>query len=233
MGSWTKYEFGRESLPKRCFIFAGDIPEDIKHEVLSCYDEVLFHKHTVYERYIVRSQDQEHLLLFQVYGAPVISDVTYLLHDGGVEEIIFIGTAFGIPKGVAIGSIVVPSLVQCLEGLISIVFEEHYSKPNDTMIQAIKTALHLNKEAYVEGKTVSVPCTFFHPSSEKFDHDVVALEMELSTVCYVAHKLGMKCGAVLIISDNEEHTLLDDRTILYRRWMQVFKCLKKEIKQVV
>lgn len=124
LGNWTRYEFGRDILPKRCYIFAGDVDEERKNSIIALYDKVEFPKHTVYERYIVSKDD---LLLFQVYGASTISDVGYILNDGSIEEIIFIGTAFGIKKGIEIGNYVILNCVQALDGLVKIISEENYS----------------------------------------------------------------------------------------------------------
>jgi len=227
MGNWTKFEFGRDTLPSRCYLFAGDITEERKNSILSLYENVEFHKQTVYERYIVSNGTKEDLLLFQVYGASTISDLSYILKDGGVEEIIFIGTAYGIEKGIEIGSYVIPNKVQALEGLLKVVFDVDYTKPNKLVTQKIKNALDINNEIYIEGKSVSVPSTFFQPPKDKLDVDNIALEMEFSSISYLSEKLGMKCGGILIISDNEEHSLLEDKTLVYKKWINSFKILKK------
>lgn len=50
--------------------------------------------------------------------------------------------------------------------------------------------------------------------------------MEFSAICYVLEKLGMKCGGILIISGTEEHSLLDDQALVYKKWENSFKILK-------
>lgn len=226
MGDWARYEFGRDTLPRRCYIFAGDVEEERKNSILSLYEKIEFHKHTVYERYIVSKDNKEDLLIFQVYGAPIISDLGYILKDGSVEEIIFIGTAFGLKKGIEIGSYVIPNCVQALDGLIKIISEENYTKPNKHLLKKIVNVIDKNNEKYNLGKTVSVPSTFFQPSKENLDTDCIALEMEFSSICYVSEKLEMKCGGILIISDNEEHSLLDDQSLVYKKWINSFIMLK-------
>ena len=226
MGVWTNFEFNRNSLPKRCYLFAGDKSKEEKECILSLYTDIEYQKHTVYERFIVSDGSNQDLLIFQVYGAPTISDLTFILKDGGVEEIIFIGTAYGIGKGIAIGDYIIPDKVQALDGLLKVVFDVDYSEPNKDINAIIKNALDTNKEKYYEGKTVSVPSTFFHPSKTKFDEDVIALEMEFSSVCHISKMLNMKCGGVFIVSDNEDHTLLEDRTVVNRRWLSIFKMIK-------
>jgi purine-nucleoside phosphorylase len=141
-------------------------------------------------------------------------------------EIIFIGTAFGIMKGIEIGSYVIPNCVQALDGLIKVISEENYSKPNEFMLQKIVNAVEKNNERYILGKTVSVPSTFFQPPKEKLDTDCIALEMEFSSICYVSEKLEMKYRGILIVSDNEEHSFLDDQSLVYKKWIDSFKMLK-------
>lgn len=130
MGSWTKHEFNRDKLPERCFLFAGDHSEKRRKEILSHYETIVFHKHTVYEAYIVSNGNVEELLIFQVYGAPLISDISFVLKDGGVREIIFIGTAFGIAENLKVGDYVIPSMVQALEGILKVIFDVDYSYPD-------------------------------------------------------------------------------------------------------
>lgn len=226
MGNWTRFEFGRDILPRRCYIFAGDIDEERKSSILSLYDSIEFHRHTVYERYIVSKNNIEDLLIFQVYGASTICDLGYILKDGGIEEIIFIGTAFGISKEIKVGDYVIPNNIQALDGLVKVISDEDYCRPNKFLVQKIIDTMDKNKESYIVGKTISVPSTFFHPSKEKIDEDCIALEMEFSSICYVAETLEMKCGGILIISDNEGHSLLDDQSLVYEKWTNSFIMLK-------
>lgn len=94
------------------------------------------------------------------------------------------------------------------------------------MVQKIVDAIDNNNEKYILGKTVSVPATFFKPAKEKNDSDCIALEMEFSAICYVSEKLGTKCGGILIISDTEEHSLLDDQSLVHKKWENSFKIIK-------
>lgn len=93
-------------------------------------------------------------------------------------------------------------------------------------MQKIVTAVDKNNERYILGKTVSVPSTFFQPPKEKLDADCIALKMEFSSICYVSEKLKMKCAGIFIISDNGEHSLLDDQSLVYKKWTNSFKMLK-------
>lgn len=229
MGIWTKHEFNRDKLPERCFLFAGDHSEERRKEILSHYEAIVFHKHTVYEAYIVSIGDIEELLIFQVYGAPLISDLSFILNDGGVKEIIFIGTALGIDENLKIGDYVIPSEVQALEGLLKVIFDVDYSYPDAELKKKIEQSLRVIEETYFEGKTVSVPCTFAHPDKSKYDEDVIALEMELSAIYHFSRQLGIQCAGILVVSDTKDHGLLDDRTVVYEKWVNGFKAIQSGI----
>jgi len=226
VGEWTKHEFNRDNLPERCFFFAGDHSENRIKAILSHYQTIIFHKHTVYEAYIVSNEDNEDLLLFQVYGGSVTADISFVLKDGGVREIIFIGTAFGISENLKVGDYVIPNGVQALEGLLKVIYDVDYSYPDPEFRERIERTFTKSNESYLEGKTVSVPCTFAHPDKSKYDKDVVGLEMELSSIFHFSKKLGMKCAGILVVSDTKDHGLLDDRTLVDKKWVNAFKVIQ-------
>lgn len=60
---------------------------------------------------------------------------------------------------------------------MNVAFDVDYSKPNNEITAIIKNALEINHEKYYEGKTVSVPCTFFHPPKNRIDEDVISLSV--------------------------------------------------------
>lgn len=226
MGNWTKHEFNRDKLPERCYLFAGDQSEKRKKEILSHYETIVFHKHTVYETFIVSNGNNEELLIFQAYGASLISDLSFILKDGGVREIIFIGTAFGIADDLKVGDYIIPNKVQALEGVLKVLFEADYSYPDPEFGMKIEHSFGAAGERYFHGKTVSVPCTFAHPDKSKYDKDVIGLEMELSSILHFSKRLGILCAGVLVISDTKDHGLLDDRTIVDKKWVNGFKVIQ-------
>lgn len=144
-----------------------------------------------------------------------------------MEEIIFIGAAFGIHKDLRVGDLVIPNQVQALEGLLKMNFDVDYAYPDIELKDKIKDILNRSGEKYLEGKTVSVPSTFSQPNRSKYDKDLVALEMEFSSVCYFAHKFNIKCAGILVISDTANHDLLDDQDLRYKRITQVFEIVKR------
>jgi len=103
MGAWAKFEFGKEKLPKRCFLVAGGTPRATVQNICNDFDEVLLHRHDVYERCLVRSGDEETILAFQLYGAAVVADFLKVLQDGGTEEVIFLGLAYGKDNELNVG----------------------------------------------------------------------------------------------------------------------------------
>lgn len=230
MGNWTRHEFNRDELPARCFLFARDHSQKRIEAVLSHYETVLFHKHTVYEAFIVSNRNSEELLIFQAYGAPLVSDLSFILKDGGVREIIFIGTAFGIADYLRVGDYVIPTKVQALEGLLKVLFEVDYSYPDSELRDKVEQSLITTEERYSTGKTVSVPCTFAHPDKSKYDEDVIGLEMELSSILHFSKQLGIQCAGILVISDTKDHGLLDDQTLVDNKWTNVFTMMQSRLR---
>lgn len=229
MGNWAKSEFTREVLPRRCYLFAGTTPEHIKIEILKQYNEIIFHKHDVYERYIVKGKKGEEILIFQAYGAAVVADLLSILKDGEVEEIIFIGTAFGLSKKLRTGDIVIPNKVQCLDGVTNLIDSVEYVVPNNKFRNMILNVFNENKVDFQEGLTVSVPTTFWRLRNDKFNPDIIALEMELSSFIHFTFKLELKAAGILVISDTINHSLLDDQTIRFKSIVNVFKIISDEL----
>ena len=226
MGKWVIHEFGIEKLPKRCYLFAGTTPEDVKNKILQQYNEIVFHKHDVYERYIVKDKQREDVLIFQAYGAAVVADILAILKDGEVEEVIFIGTAFGLSNNLKTGDIVIPNKVQCLDGITSLFDSISYVVPNNQERQKIMDILLKNNVNFIEGLTVSVPTTFWRLDGSKFNSNIIALEMELSAFIHFSLKLELKSAGILIISDTINHSLLEDQTLRFDNIVSTFLMIK-------
>ena len=230
MGDWAKHEMDRTSLPQKCYIFAGTTLDEQKEKILSMFEKINFHKHDVYERYIVSDEEKEYLIIFQVYGAPLITDITHILNDGGVEIIIFIGAAFGIHESLRIGNFVIPDQIQALDGLLKMNFNVDYAYPDRGLNNTIKAIMQKKGEKYFEGKTVSVPSTFSQPDKSRHDNDVMALEIEFSSVCYFANAFNIACAGVLVISDTANHDLLDEQKLRHENILKAFELIKNELK---
>ena len=228
MGNWAMHEFGKDKLPKRCYLFAGTTPEYVKNSILEHYNEVILHKHDVYERYIVKDKENEDLLIFQAYGAAVVADILSILKDGEVEEVIFIGTAFGLSNKLKTGDVVIPSKVQCLDGITNLIDSATYVVPNDEFRKKILDLLDEHKVDFKEGLTVSVPTVFWRLDNNKFDSNIIALEMELSAFLHFSYKLELRSAGILVISDTINHSLLDDQTLRFANIINTFSIIKSK-----
>lgn len=94
----------------------------------------------------------------------------------------------------------------------------------------IEQTFRVIEEKYFEGKTVSVPCTFAHPDKSKYDEDIIGLEMELSAIFHFSSELGIQCAGILVVSDTQDHGLLDDRTIVDEKWVNGFKVIQSGLR---
>lgn len=230
MGEWAKHEFAREVLPKRCFLFAGTTPKHVKNSILDYYDEVVFHKHDVYERYIVKGSRGEDVLIFQAYGAAVVADLLTILKDGKVEQVIFIGTAFGLSNKLRTGDVVLPTEVQCLDGVTNLIDSVTQVSPDKELRKQLQAVLQQDGIGFQQGRTVSVPTVFWRLDGGRFDPGIIALEMELSAFIHFTARLGLKSAGLLIISDTVNHSLLDDQTLRFQSIVRVFASLVNGLK---
>jgi purine-nucleoside phosphorylase len=81
------------------------------------------------------------------------------------------------------------------------------------------------------GKSVSVPATFWHGDERRIDPNVLALELELASLCYCAKKLGMKAAGLLVISDTREQRLVDKRPSIDSTMINVFQSLRSSLQR--
>lgn len=223
MGNWAESEFGVKTLPPRAYLFAGTSGRTKIDAIVNSFGTVLHHQHDVYERYLV----QDATVMFQLYGAPIMCDLATVLKDGGVEEALFFGYAYGIPKDVSVGDCVVPTQVQTLDGVSSRLGAGPYATPSPTMTEMISSALERRSVPFRRGKTVSVPSTFWHGDESQIDSDALALELEFAAFCHSAHVVGIKAAGVLIISDTRAKGLLDERPPRDPRMIEAFQAIKE------
>jgi len=209
MGSWSECEFGVETLPSRAYLFAGISGREKIDAVVGSFDEILLHRHDVYERYLVSGAKGETSVMFQLYGAPIMCDLMTVLKDGNVKEAVFFGYAYGIAEDMQVGDCVLPTQVQALDGVTSRLGAEAYTAPSKEMTEMISGALQRNDVSFRSGKSVSVPATFWHGDESRIDSDAIALELEYATFCHCAHAVGIKAGGIFVISDTKQRGLLN------------------------
>jgi nucleoside phosphorylase len=231
MGDWAKMEFGRNDLPPRCFLVAGGTPAGIAERMTRALGEVTFHRHDVYERYLLRNGEAEEIILaLQFYGAPVVCDFLKILQDGGTKEVVFLGMAQGRAKGLNTGSCIVPRRTQSLDGVSGMLGAGEYTEPDPDLRTAVLDALTRAGLQYQEGTTVSVPATFWHGDESKLAPDVIALECEFAAFCHCSTLLGLHGAGVLVISDTLETGLLDcSRPPVHEVMLGALGALKKNL----
>jgi hypothetical protein len=213
MGSWAENEFGVRALPPRAYLFAGTSSREKIDAVISSFGIVLFHRHDVYERYLVSSEGGDAAVMFQLYGAPIMCDMLTVLKDGNVNEAVFFGSAYGIAEAMQVGDCVVPTRVQTLDGVTAKLGAGPYTAPCSEMTEMVSEALRWRHISFRSGKSVSVPATFWHGDETQIDPDAIALELEFAAFCHCAHVAGIKAGGLFVISDTKEQGLLDDQRI--------------------
>lgn len=228
MGDWAKWEFKRDELPENCIMFAGSTPQWQIDKILNQFDEIVFTKHDNYNPYIVKKGDSEFLILFQVYGAAMVADLITILKDGKVNNIYFIGAAYGLLATSLIGDYVIPIKTQCLDGVTGVIGNIDYVEPDNKLCNELKELLKAEDNCRI-GHSVSVPATFWHPDHNKIDSDVIALEMEFSSLCYFSMRTGIKSAGVLVISDTKNKDLLMDQTLRYENIYKVFLMLIEKL----
>lgn len=227
MGNWAKSEFGIKTLPHCAYLFAGTSERAKIDDVINSFGKVLFHRHDVYERYLVAGDQGEATVMFQLYGASIICDLVTILKDGNVREAVFLGYAFGIPSDIQVGDCVIPTKVQTLDGVSASIGSGAYASPDPYMVKMISESLEHRNIQFREGKSVSVPATFWHGDKSNIDSDAIALELEFAAFCHCTKVLGIKAGGALIISDTKEKGLLDERPPRDPRMIEAFQAIKE------
>lgn len=222
MGKWSQWEFGRDQLPLRAFIFGGNTSRAIIDRVIGSYDRILFHKHDNYEPYLVKTAGQETLLAFQVYGAPMVADLLKLLRDGRLRRAIFLGAAYGIAPQLRVADCILPTRVRCLDGFCGAVGAPDWVAPDPAAYASLASALDRVGESFIEGPTASVPSTFFHGDASLVPADALALEIETAAFLHAAAVIGIQCAAALVVSDTTTHSLRDDRSSRDDRLLRIF-----------
>ncbi len=231
MGLWAEAEFGVKLLPQRAYLFAGPSGREKVNAIVNIFGKVLFHRHDVYERYVLKGAGGDASVMFQLYGAPIICDLVTVLRDGNVKEAVFFGYAYGIGEGMGVGQCVLPTQVQTLDGVTTRLGAGTYVVPNAEMTEMISGVLQRHLIPFRIGKSVSVPATFWHGDESRIDMDAIALELEYAAFCHCAHSVGIKAGGLFVISDTKEHGLLDKRPPRDPIMIKAFRAIKEHLEQ--
>ncbi len=226
MGVWAKHEFSREVLPEVCYLFAGTADEQTKQKVLARFSEIKFHKHDIYERYIVSDGNMEYVLLFQIYGAILTADLLKVLKDGEVKKCYFIGYAFSFAEDAKVGDYFMSIYVQSLDGVMQAIDGANESYPDENILNEIMTKFNHSQILYLKGISVSVPCCLWNIDNALINKNVMVLEMEYASFCHFCKKLGIQGAGFFVISDTKNYSLLDDQTLSKNNLVKGFYALK-------
>ena len=214
MGFWAKADFGIPDLPTRAVIFGGSNPLEVEDAVVRMFDRVLQKRHAGYHTYVVAKGRRKYALIFQVYGPSMAVDGLHILHDGGCEEMLFVGYAWCSAKAARIGDYIVPSRVLLLDGFTNVLAPRSRWAKADTSAQSqIDWALARAQGTVHRGVTVSVPSVFRRPrgySATLARVAGIAHEMELGPLLHFSKVLGIRGGGALIVSDTPHNTLYGD-----------------------
>lgn len=124
MGNWAKGTFGKENFGEIGIIIAGTNKLEVEKKILGFFDEVISSKDNVYHAHLVRKNNNEYPVVFNVYGAPAVLDVLTEMQDGGCRTVIFFGYAYGGFTNLEVGSIVIPKKAYHFDGIY------HHIKPD-------------------------------------------------------------------------------------------------------
>lgn len=211
MGRLSRAVFGRAKLPSRCIVYGGVYLPGRKDVVRRVFEEWTRVKGSWIRYAYGRVNGKEYLLVFNVYGGAVALEVLHLLKDGAVGTIFFIGSMYA--KQLPVGTLVIPTLAIDRAGLVLVDSPRRaVVAPDRASVEAIELALEAESQSYEKAKIVSVPCVLHDIVHVKQlvakDSDVAGVEMEVSTLHYFSKKIGLKCYALLYVSDNQKYGII-------------------------
>jgi purine-nucleoside phosphorylase len=204
-----------DTLPAHCIVYAGTTRDELKTDILSIFANVLVLQSHIFEGFVVEKDEEQCLLLFQIYGAAMMADVVHILADGNVKEILFVGAVHSFDNTLDIGSIIVPDQIQALDGLVNGIENVEITYPDADSFLKVKYFLERNFIQFRVGKTVSIPGVFVKPEKSLYHANAIALEMESSSLFYYAKKNNIKAAAIHVVSDNTIHHLYEDQKKRY------------------
>ncbi len=214
MGKWAKDLFGRESFGSVGIVIAGTNSPKFERKILRLFDKVISSKDSVYHAHLVRKNNKEYPIVFNVYGAPAMVDVMTEMHDGGCYNLIFIGYAYGGFKNLDVGSIIVSDKSYHFDGIYHhIESDRKIDYPDKELKRKLEVIFKKNKINFYNGTNVSVPAVSFQPRHANREYQKIkplTLEMELAACFSRAKDIGIRSTGVLIISDNKSHSIGDD-----------------------
>jgi purine-nucleoside phosphorylase len=213
VGGFSRIVFGRDKLPERCVVYTGAYFPGRFRQARGLFDQNS-RVRGMWVRYSFARQDNRRFtLLFNVYGAAMLLEMLYLLNDGGVKSVFFVGSAGA--KSLDVGTIVLPTEVVDRAGVVQVDTRgSDVVTPPRTESESIEEALVGMGWGYAKTKVVSVPAVL-HGIGHVTEYvrsreDAEIVEMELSTFYHFAKKIGLKAYALTYVSDNKKHSIASE-----------------------
>lgn len=224
MGKLSLAKLGLNKIPNRCFVVGGNTPLDTQKQIIDSFDSCQKFIDAIIHYYVVKKNKHIYLIIFGVYGAPMVADLIALLKDGGCKEIIFIGYAWG--NNLPIGSLILPSRIYSGERLLPI--QNHTLIPDLKILSLIKRKLVREQHKFIEAKSLSVPSVFYQTKFNeqqimKYKIDVV--DMELSSIIFFSKNMRIHSAGILIINENHRRKIYHSTKAKKQTIIQVFKAL--------
>ncbi|MBI2672990.1 hypothetical protein HYX19_01910 [Candidatus Woesearchaeota archaeon] len=233
MGKWAKDLFGKESFDSVGIVIAGTNSPKFERKILRLFDKVISSKDSVYHAHLVRKNNKEYPIVFNVYGAPAMVDVMTEMHDGGCHNLIFIGYAYGGFKNLDVGSIIVSDKSYHFEGIYHhIETDRKIDYPDKELKRKLEEIFKKNKINFYNGTNVSVPAVSFQPRHANREYQKIkplTLEMELAACFSRAKDIGIRSVGILIISDNKSTSIGDKSTLRNLAKIKVIETIIKKI----
>jgi purine-nucleoside phosphorylase len=211
MGDISKAVFEREQLPKTAIIRAGGYYPGRSKLLLDKFESVEELRFEWCPYTYATYQTEEYLVVFNVYGGAVTLEVLRILKEGGVENVLFIGSMFS--KNLDIGQFTVITEVLDRAGLVQIDTGKNTTvSVKEEYIQHLEQFYQYHKIDYHKARIMSVPCVLHgieHLHQELSSDDTLeGVEMELSTLYHFGQKLDLSIYSFLYISDNSDHHMM-------------------------
>lgn len=211
MGNISKAVFERKDLPKTVIIRAGGYYQERSQMLLSQFDNTEDLRVEWCPFTYAKFKASEYLVIFNVYGASITLEILQILKEGGVENVLFIGSMFS--KNYDIGEYLLITEVIDRTGLVHVDTNgESNVMVNPVFIDQLSKFYHKQSTNFQKAKIMSVPCVLHGIESihkELGDDDSLeGVEMELSTFYHFGQKLGLNLYSFLYVSDNPSHHMM-------------------------
>jgi purine-nucleoside phosphorylase len=98
--------------------------------------------------------------------------------------------------------------------------DKEYSHPDKELTAVLKKVLKKENVPFLEGVNISVPAVTLQPKHKNKDYERIkplTLEMETAAFFSRANHIGIRSACVLIVSDNKESSLKDNKKRELRR----------------